>query len=111
MNTRGTISILIVLLAGAVHADSVSIGYSPVPLQREYIQTNLQTGDQAQKEATYSPGTFQILYTVEKKAAEHINLTLTTGVGLPAGSAKFGLTSEATNPPAVVSKNATNEGD
>ncbi len=105
------IGVLAAGLSGRVCADSVSVGYSPVPLQREYTQTDLKTGDEAKKETTYGAGTLQILYTVEKKARDTINLTLTTGIGMPLGSVKFLNTTEVTGAQATDSRNATNEGD
>jgi len=106
-------SLAVLLVAGAqwARADGVSLGYAPVPLQREYTQTNLQTGDQVKKEDTYGAGTVQVLYTVEKKLRNTLNMTLTTGVGIPMGTASFDKMKLGTNASALTSKNASNEGD
>jgi hypothetical protein len=108
---RFLVAAVVMGAAGVARADAVSVGYSPVPLQREYVQTNLQTGDQVNQEATYGAATVQVLYTVEKKLRDKLNMTLTTGVGIPMGTVKFDNLKEWTNAPALVSKNATNEGD
>jgi hypothetical protein len=103
--------VMVMGLAQWAHADAISVGYSPVPLQREYTQTNLQTGDETKNEDTYGAGTIQILYTVEHKLRDKLNMTFQSGVGMPMGTATFSNLKEGTNAPAVVSKNTTNEGD
>lgn len=108
--------LLVVALLGTsriARADGVSLGYTSIPLQREYLQTNegVLPTTQAQNEATFGAADIQVLYTVEKKATDKIHMTLITGVGLPMGSAKFNLALQHTNVPAVSNNNAMDVGD
>ena len=102
-------------IAGPACADNWTIGYSFVPLTFEYmIDDNAAAPVVAvdrQGEESYSLGTVNINYQLERKLLGPVNMVLTTGVALPAGSGEFDLTKCEVNNPVNTSRNATNAGD
>lgn len=109
---RVLVAIALVAVAGAAAADALRVGYATYPFELKYVINDLapKTED-TQGSASFSAGQFQLLYELDRKAADNVYLVMAAGVGIPAGVQTFDRTKEVTGGDSTSSKNDLNTGD